>query len=268
MKRKLMFIFIAMCVMLAGTAAVSFAADAIDISALDKGVVKVSYASGSRLKVQISHGGNSKPYTYDLNNQGRQEVFPLQMGNGEYKVKVLENTGDQKYKVVASKDVTLSLADPNSVYLNPIQSIEWNVNPKSVAKAVELTSGTEDPVKKASILWNYMIKNNQYDYQKALNIPSPYFPVPDQTLALKMGICYDFSSLYAAMLRSEGIPAKLVKGYASGYATGYHAWNEVYDSAKKQWVVVDSTYDLQVYAKNPSIGMTKPGNQYQKMYEY
>jgi len=44
-----------------------------------------------------------------------------------------------------------------------------------------------------------------------------------------MGICFDFSSLLAAMLRSQDIPAKLAMGFvATSPKPTYHAWNEVY----------------------------------------
>lgn len=48
------------------------------------------------------------------------------------------------------------------------------------------------------------------------------------------------------MLRSQGIPAKLVKGNAPKNAAGYHSWNEVHGETKKAWVVIDTTYDIQV----------------------
>ena len=52
-------------------------------------------------------------------------------------------------------------------------------------------------------------------------------PSPDETLALGTGICFDYASLSAAMLRSLGIPCKVVTGYVSPDGV-YHAWNLVY----------------------------------------
>ena len=39
------------------------------------------------------------------------------------------------------------------------------------------------------------------------------------------GICFDYASLMAGLLRSQGIPTKLVVGYSG---TAYHAWISVY----------------------------------------
>ncbi|UUZ86988.1 transglutaminase-like domain-containing protein [Paenibacillus sp. P26] len=57
------------------------------------------------------------------------------------------------------------------------------------------------------------------------------------------GICYDASALFAAMLRSSGVPVKLVQGYAPGIRQ-YHAWNEVYLEGKG-WITMDVTTDAQ-----------------------
>ena len=39
------------------------------------------------------------------------------------------------------------------------------------------------------------------------------------------GICFDYASLMTALLRSQGIPTKLMVGYSG---TVYHAWISVY----------------------------------------
>ena len=51
-------------------------------------------------------------------------------------------------------------------------------------------------------------------------------------LAQKKGICFDYAALMAGMLRSQGVPCKLVVGYAG---KAYHAWINVY-SEETGWV--------------------------------
>jgi len=57
-------------------------------------------------------------------------------------------------------------------------------------------------------------------------------PVLDTVLADKKGICFDYASLMTAMLRSQGVPCKLVIGYAG---SAYHAWISVW-SETDGWV--------------------------------
>lgn len=244
------------------------AADYFDTTDLDQGIIHLSCKESSRLKVIIEKG--EKKYTYDLNRSGRKETFPLQMGNGTYSISIYKNTSDSYYRLISTKNVELKLSDPYRVYLNSIQNIAWNANSKEVKKAAELTKNEPDVQKKAFILWEYIVKNYTYDYDKVdrLTNTTGYTPVNEQTFVDQSGICYDFASLYAAMLRSQGIPTKLVKGYSPKNVKGYHAWNEFYDASQKKWIVVDTTYDLQVTSKGRTLTMIKDPADYDKVYEY
>ena len=57
-------------------------------------------------------------------------------------------------------------------------------------------------------------------------------PDIDAVLAEKKGICFDYAALMAAMLRSQGVPTKLVTGYTG---SSYHAWISTY-SEETGWV--------------------------------
>jgi len=91
-----------------------------------------------------------------------------------------------------------------------------------------------------------------------------YLPDIEKTYLEETGICYDYAALFAAMLRSIGIPTKLVKGYSKENPEVYHAWNEVLINGT--WIVVDTTLD----ASEPKdkTQMSKTSSDYLKVYEY
>lgn len=60
------------------------------------------------------------------------------------------------------------------------------------------------------------------------------FRVSESSVALKRGICARYSILTAALLRSLGIPTKLVAG-------SNHGWNESY--VNNRWIIYDCTFD-------------------------
>ena len=63
----------------------------LDASNMGEGYIMLKYlGSNPKIKVQITKSG-STTYTYDLNNSGVYEVFPLSEGSGSYQVKVFEN---------------------------------------------------------------------------------------------------------------------------------------------------------------------------------
>ena len=263
MKRKLLLLLLTTVLLLLLSTGFAAAGSYIDTSDVSKGLIHVTYQGNAADKVKLMITKDSLKYVYDVNAAGRQENFSLQLGNGSYKLSLLIQLSGDKYSPMETVSVDVQLADQNTVFLTSVQNIDWNASSAAIAKAVALTSSTTDLKKKAQILWNYMAKNNTYDYKKAASVTAGYLPVIDTTLRDKKGICYDFSSLYAAMLRSQGIPAKLIKGYAPKYAAGYHAWNEVYDASQGKWITVDSTYDLQIIKTKPKLAtMSKNSNEY------
>jgi transglutaminase-like putative cysteine protease len=78
-------------------------------------------------------------------------------------------------------------------------------------------------------------------------------PVLDSVFNAKKGICFDFSSLFGGVLRSQGIPTRLVMGYIPelGDGTVLHAWNEIWIDYR--WVAVDATFDAAYFAAGRKI---------------
>lgn len=242
--RKLLALLLTVCLItLAAPAAALAAKDDsgwLNETTLDKGAVGIHYeaASKAQVKVMITKDGTS--YTYDLKNDGTEEFFPLQLGNGTYKIMVLENTTGNKYKSVHSASRELKLEDDSIVFLNAVQNINWSDATEVVKKAKELTEGKEDDTAKVQAIYDYITTTVKYDNERAATVVSGYIPDLDQDLADAKGICYDYASLFAAMARSAGIPAKLLMG-KSDYVKEYHAWNEVLLDGK--WITIDTTVD-------------------------
>ena len=237
----------------------------IDTSQKDKGLVRVGFkGTGSeKLKVMVAKG--EIRYFYPLKSDGIVYGFPLQLGNGEYKISVLNNISGNKYGYLKTEALSISLVDPNIVFLNSIQIIRWAPDSQAAKKNRQLVGSETDPMKRINASYDFIVKNVDYDYDKINGLTSDYVPDPDETLRVLNGICYDYSSLFAAMKRSEGIPIKLVKGY-NKYSDVYHAWNEVLVNGK--WVVVDTTFDAIYYSNKQEYTFQKNSSDYTKVYEY
>lgn len=267
MRKLLVSICIGLAVMMNATFAAAATAPVFDTTGLNAGVVAIAYNSDSdkRLKVMVEKSGKS--ITYDLNNDGQTESFPLQMGDGQYRISVLENTSGTKYKYISTKEVNLDITDDKKIYLASVQNIRWNSDMETIKTASKLTKGLSTDTEKIKAIYNYVISNISYDYDKLAKLNKTYVPDIDNTTASGKGICYDYSSVFAAMLRSQGIPAKLTKGYSPN-VEGYHSWNEVYNSDTGEWMVIDTTYDSQMKAANKKYSMEKKQSQYSVSYVY
>ena len=196
----------------------------IDYSNTGDGYVMVKYTASTtkRLKAQVK--GPVATYTYNL-TPGKWEVFPLSDGNGSYKITVYRNAYSNKYASVLSVTTSVSLTDEFAPFLRPNQYVDYSAAPKAVEKAAELTAGLSDPLDMVEAVYDYVVGTLTYDNYKASTVKSGYLPVLDTTLAEKKGICFDYAALMTGMLRSQGVPCKLVVGYAG---KAYHAWISVW----------------------------------------
>jgi len=205
-----------------------------------------------RLKVQVNKDGVK--YNYDIESDGVPVVYPLQLGDGTYEVAVWEQTEGTSYLPVVTQTLeNLTLDSEFAPFLIPMQLIDYNENSASVQKAFELAEGCETDLEVVTAVFDYVRDNIEYDKDKAdvLKNQTGYIPNPDETLATGKGICYDYASLTAAMLRANGIPTKLITGNVSNGV--YHAWNMVWLENEgwitqeiqvdpNTWELVDTTF--------------------------
>ena len=205
----------------------------IDYSNAKDGYVMVRYAqrTSKPLRVLIK-GPSGVSYTYTLKSNGDYEVFPFSDGNGGYTVGVYEQVQGTKYAVANSATVKVALTDEFSPFIRPNQYVNYDKDKQTVRKAAELAGGSAGLIDKISAIYNYVVNNLTYDKELAMTVQSGYIPNVDAVLAKGKGICFDYSAVMAAMLRSLGIPCKMAVGYAGNV---YHAWINAY-SRETGWI--------------------------------
>ncbi|MCY6483351.1 transglutaminase-like domain-containing protein [Clostridium aestuarii] len=237
-----------------------------DNTSINKGLISVNYSPDTDIKAKLLIEKDNAKYFYDLKND-KNESFPLQLGSGEYNIKILKQKDGQKYTVAEKQSINADIDNKREVYLNAIQTINWNKEMEPIKKAKELTNKAVNDREKVEAVYDYIVKNIKYDYDKINKISNDYVPNINDTFKTSKGICYDYSSLLASMLRSVGVPTKLVKGYKNDIDT-YHAWNEVYLKDSDTWVTIDTTYDAYLLSENKEYSMIKDASQYSKVKEY
>ena len=175
------------------------------------------------VKLQIT-GPDYMTYTYDLPSGG-YTTFPLSAGDGAYQVGIYENVEGSQYATVFSTDLTVTITNKMGPYLYPNQYIAFTKDSQIVREAQTLVAGAHDDLEAINYVYNYIVENFTYDYDKAENVQSGYIPDVDEIFEIKTGICLDYAAVMASMLRSQQIPTKLEVGYAG---EAYHAWISTY----------------------------------------
>ena len=209
----------------------------IDYSHADQGYIMVKQnPTKKKIKIRVAKDGVTLP-EYDLNGNGEYEVLPLQLGSGKYSVRFFIQTSGKSYSANASFSVTANLENENVSFLYPNQYVWYTADSLAVAKSNELCEGLTTDKEKVEAIANYITRNVLYDFFFAMTVKAGYLPDVDNTLTKGKGICFDYASLFACMLRVQDIPARLVIGDAG---KTYHAWNTVLIDG--QWRFYDLTF--------------------------
>lgn len=195
----------------------------IDASHSSDGYIMVNYTgTNEKVKLQIT-GPDGVTYTYNLH--GEYEVFPLTAGSGNYTIGVYENVSDNQYATALSQDIAVEITNEFGPYLYPNQYVNFSSTSLPVEKAKELAFSANEDIEVVEAVYNYIITNFSYDYDKAANVQSGYLPVVDDIFRSNTGICFDYAAVMATMLRTQNIPTRLEVGYMG---EEYHAWISVY----------------------------------------
>ena len=208
-----------------GTKVATAARGWIDYSNAEQGYVSAKYTgSVPKIKLVITCEGKSTPYNHDV-APGVVEYYPLSYGAGNYTVTLYENTSGSSYAELVSCRFSTNTSSLQPFTYTNHYSI-FDSNSKCVNKAAELCAGKTGTIDKIAAIFGWVANNVSYDYNLAATVQSGYVPNPDRTYNSRTGICFDYASLMCAMLRSQGIPTRLVVGWAK--TDIYHAWNEIY----------------------------------------
>ena len=196
----------------------------IDYSNASQGYVVVNYTASTSVRLKCIVKGPSTSYNYNL-TQGKDEVLPLSDGNGTYTITVYQNVTGTKYASVISVTENMVMENQFAPFLHSNQYVDFAAAELTKQTAAQLCDGKASNLDKVAAVYDFVVKNIGYDLGKAKSVQSGYLPVLDTVLTNRTGICFDYAALMAGMLRSQGVPCKLVVGYAG---TAYHAWISVW----------------------------------------
>lgn len=213
----------------------------LDTSHLSEGYVAVRATVEGKLKFLLSSNSSTLQYSYLLPSDGSAAIIPLQLGDGTYEFAVCKNIEGTKYSYLYRKSAQVSLSDEFQPFLRPSIYVNYSSSSACVKKAAELASHANTEMDVVTNIYNFIVENISYDKNKAKTIGTDYFPNPDETLNSQSGICIDYAALAAAMLRSQGIPTKLITGYVAPNNL-YHAWNMIW-LKDTGWITVELKVD-------------------------
>lgn len=225
----------------------------IDHSHASDGYIIVKAPKSSHnLKIAISFDGTATIH-YNLNTDGDKEILPLQYGSGKYTVSLYRQISGSKYQKDGEISFNVKMTDKLGYTLYPNQWVNYTAETAAVQYADKLCADLIDEYEITMTVYKFMGKNFSYDWFKAGDVKAgtlkDILPDIDGTWETGTGICQDLAAVMCAMLRSQGIHARLVIGTCGSTP---HAWVTAYyhgDDGKLKSLSLDPTYFCTVSSK-------------------
>lgn len=211
--------------------------DVIDTATAASGYFTVCdrTADSAKMKVGVTKDGKTVYYDYV---PGESASYSFTQGDGVYTVTLFRNVSGTKYRRVTTAQVEVNLASDLAPYLASTAEITFAAEDAVGRKAAEVCAGAKSEAEKIVAIHNYVSAHLVYDHDFAARVlrgeVKNYTPDTAAILESGKGVCYDFSALFAAMCRSQGIPCAIARGTLDGQS---HAWNMVW--ADGSWHAVD-----------------------------
>jgi len=137
---------------------------------------------------------------------------------------------DNVYEQILLTKVNVELNNEFAPFIRPNHYVDYCKENPATGKAAEFYLDSNDFFDFVNSVFNFIADNIYYDEEAAEVVEFGYMPDLSEVLERGSGICFDIAVLTAAMLRSQGVPAKMVFGNYSDSSreTVYHAWVSVY----------------------------------------
>lgn len=213
----------------------------VDVMTANQGYVTAgcigSGAGYERLKFQVRKGGQT--YNYDLDPTASPTRYPINMGDGDYLFRIMERVDGNNYAQVSSVGRSVELVSRFVPYTISTVFCDYDVHGPCVRMSRYIAVNCKTDLSVLNAVTKWVAGYLSYDYAKASRLSggTGYVPNPDETLRHRSGICFDYASMEAAMLRSLCIPCRVITGYLD--SSLYHAWVSAF--ANGRWRRRDPT---------------------------
>lgn len=187
------------------------------------------------------------PYAVSKDENGNlKAVFKLPANaTGEIKLIGFINLSINKQFDLTNSGLIADI--PSDIRTNNTKSaIYWEVDNANIQKAAQEIAGEEkDIYKLIEKTYAYVVERIDYSDVKRFGINKRQGAA--KTLDGGAAVCMEYSDLFIALLRAQGIAARGAFGYGYDFRSTNgintpHQWAEVYLPAQNTWILVDTTW--------------------------
>ncbi len=212
----------------------------LDSKVMQSGGVSISGQSIRWVKLNITAPQNREYQTYSNKADYVLDAFGNSMMTYEEKSPSnavyysLESIVQTESRRTHTLPKSYTVPEDVKKYMKPSTNIQSD-DARIIQRAKEISANKNSDFEKIAALASYVHNNTEYIESFGTSSKDALWVFEN-----KVGTCDEYSSLFIALARSIGYPARYISGHAYG-AKGWtpHAWAEVYIG---KWVPVDSTW--------------------------
>ena len=137
----------------------------IDLTNRNEGYITVSSDKVPDKKIKVLVSKDDQKYYYDFTAQDAFTTYPLQLGDGVYKIAVFENVQDDKYAQVTATETDVELQNDFDPYLISSQIVDYTKDSEAVYESFLLCNGTLNDLARVAAVYGYIVDN--IDFSRA-----------------------------------------------------------------------------------------------------
>ena len=193
--------------------------------------------------IQVDESSHDKETLNEILYSDKQIGHMTYEITGEYNNTIVESYANQS---ISTKNSThyLLLGLNDEHYFEKVKAADFadankfkDENPELTELATEIIKGAKNDLDKIELLRTWVYENIEW-ISEIEEVTDPY-----EIINKRKGDCTEITDLFNALLKSAGIPARPVTGYAFGVDSfGSHQWSEV--SYEGQWFAIDATWNM------------------------
>lgn len=209
-----------------------------------EGIIKITCLKDylNNVKIYLMHDYN-ECNIYKVKEPVKTLTLSAVYGNGKYFIQVVSDDSESDV-VLAEATIEIENYSEKDVFTTSTYAVYYYDDMTVIKDAKRINRKCKDNFKRFTNIYQFVLDNMTYarDYNRDYAQWS-YFPDIEEIYIRHGGVCVDYATMLASICRAQGLPCKVITGYAGSH-DNLHTWVEVYIEGDTDFVFKGKEYKV------------------------